>query len=324
MAVVLIPIAALVAAGCGTNYVNPKPQQALVIVGDDVRDTNVQGVLCPGGGARDIGVDRIARPYHMKDSKRYYSVTTDEGRGDVPGPDQIRVPTADGVTAGIELILSFHTNFDCKGKGKALLLEFNEALGSRKFPILGAGEGTDSGPSAAVWQKGADGWGAFLDVEFRQKALNPVVKDFIEDLTCAQISTECAALEASQRSGQALATAEDGKRVASTQDRVEREMVEALNAQLKESMGEQYLTVTKIDIQRVNLPSKLKESIQKAQTAKADIATERAELEKAKLAEQRSELFTVEQRYHLALAKIWANGNARVHVGSDGSIIEAG
>lgn len=325
--VIVLVAAALVATGCANN-VNPGGSQVLLVVGDDVKDRSIQETLCPGGGAKDIGIDNVARRYHHSSSPRYYEVTTADNQGDRPGPDQVRVETSEGITVGIEFIGSFHTNFDCKGEGKKLVEKFHTGFGNRNYPVPGAGDGTDGDVSAKVYQ-GDRGWGAFLDKEVRVKGIDPVVKDLFKPMACREISTTCAAMQNARAGGdgaQALATPEDGKKVATNLDALEKQLVEALNAELKQEMGEQYLEFTEIDITAVNLPKEMAESVRRAQTANATLAetqaeTERlrinanADLERARIEaatkKLESQQFSSAQRLELLIAQARGCGNAR-------------
>lgn len=324
MIIVVLVATALLATGC-TNYVNPGGTQVLVVEGDDVKDRSIQDVLCPGGGAKDIGLDNKARRYHHADSARYYNVTTEDGKGDRPGADQVRVETAEGMVVGIEFIASFNTNFDCKGEGLKLLKKFHTNYGNRGFPVLGEGNGTDSGVTARVYQ-GDRGWGGFLDLELRQKAIDPIMKDAFKPYACRDLSTTCAAMQNSAKlNGQALATAEDGRKAAASQSKLEEDLVTAINKQLKRTMGEQYLEIKSLDITAINLPEEMEASVRRAQVAatavgetraaseteriKAEAALDRAKTEAA-TKKLESQQFTSAQRLELAIAQARGCGRA--------------
>src|SRR5439155_1216690 len=60
--------------------------------------------------------------------QRFYTITSEAGRGDRPGVDVVHTPTSDGVNAGIEGTLYFTLTLD-----HAALKTFDNKFGTRKF-----------------------------------------------------------------------------------------------------------------------------------------------------------------------------------------------
>lgn len=321
VSLVLFVLTSIFVAGCTSLY-NPKPGTMVVVRGSEVRNTKVKQILCDDAGATDVGLDTVKHVYPSADSKRYYLVTTDEGAGDRPGPDEISVETADGVTVGIQGMFKFRTNFTCDKDGKKLVKMFDTQFGSRKFPLLGGKTGTDSGPSAPPW-KGAAGWGAFLDINVRRDGIDPVVKDTVEAYSCAELSAVCAAMSNAQRGETAMASTEQGRKASKIQEEIEESIVVALNKKLADNMmptdwnGKPYLVFTSFEIQRVTLPQSVTSAVTSARKSFAEVAEQRGKLEKAKIEAQtkrfESQQYSSEQRLQLEIARALAAGRATVY-----------
>jgi hypothetical protein len=283
---------ALFVAGCA-DYQSADPGKIGVVRGSpsetgssDTKDKKIKQIICPDDERVDVGDDVVTRYYHEKRSQRYYLITREEGRGDRPGADYVEVTTADGVLVKIEGKFYFNTNFDCSKKGKKLLEQFDYQYGSRGFPVLGGG-GTDSDKTAAPHQ-GADGWGAFLDINVRPEIDN-VMLEQVGNVACKDINPQCAIVS---KGGQVLADANEGKDAIKNRKQVEAAIVEALNLQLEESMGAPYLTFTDFRIAKVSLPQGVQDAVNSSQAEFAALNKKEAELQNAKLEAQRQELLS--------------------------------
>lgn len=322
-------VASLVMTGCMSNYKKPAPGKIQVVRGDDVRSSEIKDILCPNQKAEDVGFDVTVRSYHESGSRRYYLITTDEGAGDRPGPDQVPVQTADGMTVYVEGEFAFNTNFDCSKDGKELLREFDQQYGNRAYPILGKGDGTDAGPSAKVWQ-GTDGWLAFLDINFRRKAVDGAIREVMQTYTCAQLNPACAAVENGQ-TGSTLADPEQGRRALELRQKLEEEIVTLVNEKLEEALGNEYFTVTHFEISYINLPTNVQKAVDASQAAYAGLAETRANIERQRITAQgelanariEAERQRIESQVYatnpallqLEIAKALAGGTATVYYG---------
>jgi hypothetical protein len=296
IAAVVVIGSALIATGCAPDeeYVAPAQGRVTVVVGkpsgdnSGTKNTGIEAIYCPGDEQQHIGRDREVHSYPEERIQRYYLVTTDEGRGDRPGPDSFTATTADGVRVKIEGKYYFHTNLSCKGEGEKMVRDFEAQYGARSFPIVGGG-GTDSSESAAPWD-GSPGWDAFLDINVRPDMDN-VVPESVNGYTCAQLNTACAVI-AGAKNGEALVDAETGKKATAAREALQKQIVDALNEQLKESMGAQYLTFTDFRISRVTLPGDVQKAVDDAQAEYAKLSGKQAELANAKLDAEKQELLS--------------------------------
>src|SRR5215204_163568 len=95
------------------------------------------------------------RVYPSEGSPRRYILTSDPGRGDRVGVDDLRVPSADGIDVGLEAKISFTTGFTGQSDDR-LVREFDSRFGNRTYPVPG-----QTG-RLHPWN-GDEGFGAFLD-----------------------------------------------------------------------------------------------------------------------------------------------------------------
>src|SRR4051794_14050910 len=125
------------------------------------------------------------RLYPSEGSPRRYIITSDPGRGDRVGVDELRVPTADGIDVGLEAKISFTTGFT-GAPNDTLVKQFDARFGNRTYPVPSGGE------RLHPWE-GDDGFGAFLDTEFRP-VLDNALRETIGRFRCDELVSSCALL----------------------------------------------------------------------------------------------------------------------------------
>lgn len=279
----LMVVVAVTATGC-TNYKKTKDGTVGVVVGDNVRAANIKDVLCPGAGAKDVGLDVKVRKYPSSSSARYY-----DPKHDSPDSPVFVAETADGVALRIKGELGFNTNFGCKGDQRKTLETFHRQYGTRKFPIPGAGGG-DSGPSAYPWD-GAGGWGGYLEINHRP-VMDKVLNDLVGLQSCEALKPACAAARGGEI-GATLADVEQGKESVETRRALEKAVVDAINDGLREKWaftddkGKRhepvYMTYSDFRITAIELPDQMQAAIDSAQASYASLSENRANLQKAKI-----------------------------------------
>src|SRR5215217_8995863 len=223
----LVLVLALVALG---SLARTGPNEVGVVYNGGPLDKKTQRqLIAPSSGLTWTGwLSQDPRLYPSEGSPRRYIITSAPSGGDRVGVDNVRVPTEDGVDVGLEAKISFTTAFTGAGDDK-LMKEFDARFGNRTYPVPGGG--TRLHP----WE-GDEGFGAFLDTEFRP-VLDNALRETIGRFRCDQLVSSCALL--CNRGGQL--DERSGNQTNANLVAVQKAIGDALNQDLAGNLGGRYL-----------------------------------------------------------------------------------
>jgi hypothetical protein len=199
--------------------------------------------------------------------QRFYTITSDQGRGDRTGVDVVRVPSSDGVDMGVEGTIYFTLNLD-----KPAMERFDDKFGTREF------RGVD-GKLRNAWD-GDEGWSTFLDAIVRPVIDNDL-RIQVGGFRCAELVSSCALV---QNQGAGAVAADAGKanntNIAKVQDAVN----SSLKVDLTEKLGGEFFEGIQFNLSRVSLPNTVQGAVDGAQAqfarnteAQAKVAQAQAE-----------------------------------------------
>jgi len=248
------------------------PNEVGVVYNGGPLDKKTQRQLIPpSSGLTWTGwLSQDPRVYPSQGSPRRYIITSTPGRGDRVGVDDLRVPTADGIDVGLEAKISFTTGFTGQSDDR-LVREFDARFGNRTYPVPGqAGR-------LHPWE-GDEGFGAFLDTEFRP-VLDNALRETIGRFRCEQLVSSCALLsnnggELNQRSGDQT----NANLVA-----VQKAIGDALNSDLAGNLGGEYFQNVQVVVSAVRLPERVQNAVNEAQAQFAEVNKANAELQRARI-----------------------------------------
>jgi regulator of protease activity HflC (stomatin/prohibitin superfamily) len=265
----LVIILALVALG---SLARTGPNEVGVVYNGGPLDKKTQRqLIAPSSGLTWTGwLSQDPRLYPSEGSPRRYIITSTPGRGDRVGVDVLRVPTADGVDVGLEAKISFTTAFTGVGDDK-LMKEFDARFGNRTYPIPGGG--TRLHP----WE-GDEGFGAFLDTEFRP-VLDNALRETIGQFQCKELVSSCALLASTTG---ALDKA-SGDQTNANLVQVQAAIAKALNSDLSGNLGGSYFKSVQVIVSAVRLPDTVQKAVDDAQAQFAEVNKTRADLQRAQI-----------------------------------------
>jgi regulator of protease activity HflC (stomatin/prohibitin superfamily) len=222
---------------------------AVIRNGGPFDNNKIRDVLQPGSSRHFEGMYSDTHEYPA--SQRYYTITTDPGRGDRPGADIFRGSTSDGVNGvGIEGTVQFTLDSD-----SSKLKDFDNKFGTRTYPVVGSGD------TKHAWD-GDTGWSAFLDAVFRP-ILDNALRVELQQYSCVDLVPACAYVKGGAANG-----SKSNENLAKVQASVSQE----LQTDLDQVLGGHYLTVGTFRISKVDLPPAVSAKIDDANAAKAGIA----------------------------------------------------
>ena len=268
----LLVIVGLVALSA---FARTGPNEVGVVYNGGPLDKKTQRQLIPpASGLTWTGwLSQDPRLYPSEGSPRRYIITSTPGRGDRVGVDDLRVPTADGIDVGLEAKISFTTGFTGQ-ENDALVKEFDARFGNRTYPVPGqAGR-------LHPWE-GDEGFGAFLDTEFRP-VLDNALRETLGRFRCDELVSSCALLS---NKGGAL----DQKSGAATNQNlveVQKAIGAALNTDLSQNLGGQYFKSVQVVVSAVRLPDRVQQAVNEAQAQFAEVNKANADLQKARIRKQ--------------------------------------
>ena len=268
----IVIIAALVAL---SSLARTGPNEVGVVYNGGPLDKKTQRQLIqPASGLTWTGwLSQDPRLYPSEGSPRRYIITSTPGRGDRVGVDDLRVPTADGIDVGLEAKISFTTGFTGQEDDR-LVKEFDARFGNRTYPVPG-----QSG-RLHPWE-GDEGFGAFLDTEFRP-VLDNALRETIGRFRCDELVSSCALLS---NKGGAL----DQKSGAATNANlvaVQKAIGDALNDDLSSNLGGSYFKNVQVIVSAVRLPDTVQKAVDEAQAQFAEVNKTRADLQRARIRKQ--------------------------------------
>jgi regulator of protease activity HflC (stomatin/prohibitin superfamily) len=312
VAIILLLIALGSLARTGPNEVG------VVYNGGPLDKKTQRQLIAPASGLTWTGwLSQNVRLYPSDGSPRRYIITSDQGRGDRAGFDVVRVPTADGIDIGLEAKISFTTAFTGVGDDR-LMKEFDARFGNRTYVVPG---GTGR---LHPWE-GDDGFGAFLDTEFRP-VLDNALRQTIGRFRCEQLVSSCALVG---NNGGAQQNTSSGEQTNLNLLKVQQAIAKALGEDLNGNLGGEYFKRVQVIVSGVRLPEQVQTAVDEAQAQFAAVNKSKADLQKARIAKQVND--TLGRSYENcpacaqidALKAIPANVNA-ISLGGSGSIALSG
>jgi regulator of protease activity HflC (stomatin/prohibitin superfamily) len=286
----LVIILALVAL---SSLARTGPNEVGVVYNGGPLDKKTQRQLIPpASGLTWTGwLSQDPRLYPSEGSPRRYIITSTPGRGDRVGVDDLRVPTADGIDVGLEAKISFTTGFTGQDDDK-LVKEFDARFGNRTYPVPGqAGR-------LHPWE-GDEGFGAFLDTEFRP-VLDNALRETIGRFRCDELVSSCALL--SNKGGsldQKSGAATNANLVA-----VQKAIGDALNDDLSSNLGGSYFKSVQVVVSAVKLPDRVQAAVNDAQAQFAEVNKANADLQKARIRKKVNDALGASYRNCPACAEI--------------------
>ena len=268
----LVVVFALVAL---SSLARTGPNEVGVVYNGGPLDQKTQRqLIAPSSGLTWTGwLSQDPRPYPSEGSPRRYIITTTPGRGDRVGVDDLRVPTADGIDVGLEAKISFTTGFTGQPDDD-LIKEFDARFGNRTYPVPGTGS------RLHPWE-GDEGFGAFLDTEFRP-VLDNALRETIGRFRCEQLVSSCALLS---NEGVRL-DQRSGDRTNANLVEVQRAIAGALGTDLATNLGGQYFKNVQVVVSAVRLPERVQTAVNEAQAQFAEVNKANAELQRARIRKQ--------------------------------------
>ena len=268
----VVIIGALVAL---SSLARTGPNEVGVVYNGGPLDKKTQRQLIPpASGLTWTGwLSQDPRVYPSEGSPRRYIITATPGRGDRVGVDDLRVPTADGIDVGLEAKISFTTGFTGQSDDK-LVKEFDARFDNRTYPVPGAGG------RLHPWD-GDEGFGAFLDTEFRP-VLDNALRETIGRFRCDELVSSCALLS---NKGGVLDEA-SGNKTNSNLVEVQKAISSALNNDLSSNLAGNYFKNVQVVVSAVRLPERVQTAVNEAQAQFAEVNKANADLQKARIRKQ--------------------------------------
>jgi regulator of protease activity HflC (stomatin/prohibitin superfamily) len=207
----------------------------------------------------------------------------------------VRVPTQDGVNVGLEGTIYFRLTND-----RELLKQFDNSFGTRTFRVVGGG-------SAKHPYEGDQGWSAFLDAIIRPVIENDLRQE-IGSFRCAQLVSSCALVQSGSApaSGREIKFDPNGNaNIHEVQDRIN----QSLAADIRATLGSEYLTGIRFNLVRVQLPENVQKAVDEAQAEFAQVSRDQAGVKRARLQNQRNRELakTLGANPILALGEVFKN-----------------
>lgn len=246
-------------------------QIGVVRNGGMLDNNRIRQVIDPGSSMTWIGWASTIHKYPAQ--QRYYTITSDTGRGDRVGVDVVTVPSSDGVSMGIEGTLYFSINTD-----HATMRRFDDRFGTRRF------RGADGRPRYA-WD-GDDGWLAFLDQIIRPVIDNDL-RTQVNNFRCSELVSSCALVQNAAQQ-QPRQPQQPGKNAGQAQSnnaniaKVQEAINTSLEQDLQQTLGAPFLTDIHFNLSRVTLPESVQNAVDRAQAAFAQVSEAQAKVASAR------------------------------------------
>ena len=272
VAVVVILIVVAI-GGCSTLARVDAGHVGVVRNGGPLDNKDIRQILQPGSAVTYTGVfSEDPHEYPAATVQRFYQITSDQGRGEREGVDVVQVPTADGVSVGLEATIYF--NFVGEAN-QDLLKRFDTNIGLRTFPVASTGERLHA-------YEGDQGFASMLDTVLRPVIDNDLRQE-IGSFRCAELVSSCALIQQGQEaseSGEARTTP-DGRATNANLQAVQEKINRSLAEDIRRTFGADYFTNIRFNLSRVTLPSNVQRAIDEAQSAFAEVSKARARVRQA-------------------------------------------
>jgi regulator of protease activity HflC (stomatin/prohibitin superfamily) len=268
--VIILALAAL------SSLARTGPNEVGVVYNGGPLDKKTQRqLIAPSSGLTWTGwLSQDPRLYPSEGSPRRYIITSAPTGGDRVGVDVVRVPTEDGVDVGLEAKISFTTAFTGNSDDE-LMKEFDARFGNRTYPV------PTGGGRLHPWD-GDEGFGAFLDTEFRP-VLDNALRETIGRFKCRELISSCALL--AQQNVSQLDQG-SGDQTNANLIEVQRAIAKALNDDLSNNLGGSYFKGVSVIVSAVRLPDTVQKAVDDAQAKFAEVNQSRADLQRAKIRKQ--------------------------------------
>jgi SPFH domain / Band 7 family len=259
-----------------SSFSRTGPNEVGVVYNGGPLDKKTQRQLIPpSSGLTWTGwLSQDPRLYPSEGSPRRYIITSAPTGGDRVGVDVVRVPTEDGVDVGLEAKISFTTAFTGTADDK-LMKEFDARFGNRTYPVA-------NGTRLHPWE-GDEGFGAFLDTEFRP-VLDNALRETIGRFRCKDLVSSCALL--AQNNLTQLNQQGSGNKTNANLIQVQAAIAKALNEDLSGNLGAQYFKDVQVIVSAVRLPDTVQKAVDDLQAKFAEVNQSRADLQRAKIRKQ--------------------------------------
>jgi hypothetical protein len=240
---------------------------AVVRNGGFFDNNRIRQVIDPGSGRTWIGLYSKTHKYPAQ--QRFYTITSEQKRGDTAGVDVVTVPSSDGVNMGIEGTLYFSLNLD-----HAALRRFDDKFGTRKFRDAG-------GRPYFAWE-GDDGWSAFLN-QIVRPVIDNDLRGQVNSFRCAELVSSCALVQnasapAPAKPGSGLQAQSNNANIAKVQNAINT----SLAADLESTLGGRFVTDIHFNLVRVTLPGRVQDAVDRAQAAFAQVSEAQAKVASAR------------------------------------------
>ncbi len=262
-----------------SSFSRTGPNEVGVVYNGGPLDKKTQRQLIPpASGLTWTGwLSQSPRLYPSEGSPRRYIITSDPGRGDRAGFDLVRVPTADGIDIGLEAKISFTTAFT-GDRGDKLLKEFDARFGNRTYVVPGGGE------RLHPWD-GDDGFGAFLDTEFRP-VLDNALRQTIGRFRCEQLVSSCALVGNNGNGASQPLNSTSGAKTNLNLLQVQDAIAKSLGEDLNGNLGGEYFQHVQVIVSGVRLPRQVQNAVDDTQAQFAEVNKSKADLQKARIRKQ--------------------------------------
>jgi regulator of protease activity HflC (stomatin/prohibitin superfamily) len=197
--------------------------------------------------------------------QRFYTITSQQGRGERPGVDVVHTPTSDGVNVGIEGTIYFSLTLD-----HAALRTFDNKFGTRKF------RGVDG--VARYPYGGDDGWSGFLD-QIVRPVIDNDLREQVNAFRCSELVSSCALVQNARANPvQANGGRTNNGNIAKVQYAINRSLAD----DLQRTLGGAFITNIRFNLVRITLPPKVQTAVDDAQAAFAQVTEAQARVESAR------------------------------------------
>lgn len=269
----LVILIVLAIGGCSTLARVDAGQVGVVRNGGPLDNKDIRQILQPGSAVTYTGVfSEDPHEYPAATVQRFYQITSDQGRGEREGVDVVQVPTADGVSVGLEATIYF--NFVGEAN-QDLLKRFDSNIGLRTFPVASTGERLHA-------YEGDQGFAAMLDTVLRPVIDNDLRQE-IGSFRCAELVSSCALIQQGQEASESgkARTTPDGRATNANLQAVQEKINRSLAEDIRRTFGADYFTNIRFNLSRVTLPSNVQRAIDEAQSAFAEVSKARARVRQA-------------------------------------------
>jgi regulator of protease activity HflC (stomatin/prohibitin superfamily) len=238
---------------------------AVIRNGGLLDNRKVRQVLMPASSMTWTGMWSQSHKYPAQ--QRFYTITSEKGRGEKTGVDVEHVPTADGVEVGVEGTVYFTLNTNV-----AMLTDFDNKYGTRQYRGL---DGEMRHPYGDD-----EGWSSFLD-QIVRPVISNALREEIGSFRCAELQASCALVQ-NAGSGAAGKPVAGGGQSNFNIAKIQGSINTSLAKDLQDTLGGEYIVGVKFNLAKITLPTEVQGAINRAQAAFAAVTEAQARVASAK------------------------------------------